>query len=127
MALEETKDLVAACEGMGIAVPLVFLNLMTPPGDCRLCSNVRRRELLVADSFRQAFPDKQQTLVYRQAEIAGMERLEKFGRRLYQPAIPEMVSRDASETIPGADRFTPELCGWREPSAFRSARSSTAC
>jgi arsenite-transporting ATPase len=96
MALAETKDLVAACGGMGITVPLVFLNLVTPPGDCRLCSNVRRSELLVADSFRQAFPGKQQTLVYRQAEIAGVERLEEFGRRLYQPALLEMVSRDAS-------------------------------
>jgi arsenite-transporting ATPase len=96
MALEETKDLVVACDRMGMAVPLVFLNLMTPPGDCRLCSNLRRRELLVAESFRQMFPEKQQTLVYRQPEIAGLERLEKFGRRLYQPAIQEMVSRDAS-------------------------------
>jgi arsenite-transporting ATPase len=96
MALEETKDLVVACDRMGMAVPLVFLNLMTPPGDCRLCSSLRRRELLVAESFRQMFPEKQQTLVYRQPEIAGLERLEKFGRRLYQPAIQEMVSRDAS-------------------------------
>jgi arsenite-transporting ATPase len=96
MALEETKDLVVACDRMGMAVPLVFLNLMTPPGDCRLCSSLRRRELLVAESFRQMFPEKQQTLVYRQPEIAGLERLEKFGRRLYQPAIQEMASRDAS-------------------------------
>ena len=95
MALDETRDLVAACEGMGITVPLVFLNLLTLPGDCRLCSNARRRELLVADGFREAFPDKQQTLVYRQAEIAGLERLEELGRRLYQPALQEMVSRDA--------------------------------
>ena len=96
MALEETKDLVAACDRMGIAVPLMFLNLMTPPGDCRLCSSLRRRELLVVESFRRTFPEKQQTLVYRQPEIAGLERLEKFGRRFYQPAIQEMVSRDAS-------------------------------
>jgi arsenite-transporting ATPase len=87
MALEETKDLVAACDRMDLAVPLVFLNLMTPPGDCSLCSSLRRRELLVAEGFRQMFPEKQQTLVYRQPEIAGLERLEKFGRRLYQPAM----------------------------------------
>ena len=31
MALEETKDLVAACARLGIAVPLMFLNLLTPP------------------------------------------------------------------------------------------------
>lgn len=96
MALEETKDLVAACDRMGMAVPLVFLNLMTPSGGCRLCSSLRRRELLVAEGFRQMFPEKQQTLVYRQPEIAGLERLEKFGRCLYQPARQELVSRDAS-------------------------------
>ena len=59
MALEETKDLVAACDRMGIAVPHVFLNLMTPPGDCGLCSSLRRRESLVADGFRQMFPEAQ--------------------------------------------------------------------
>jgi arsenite-transporting ATPase len=96
MALEETRDLVAGCERMGIAIPLVFLNLMTPPCDCHLCSRLRRRELLVAEGFRQVFPKKQHTLVYRQPEIAGLERLEKFGRRLYQPAIQKMVSRDAA-------------------------------
>ena len=96
MALEETQDLVAACGRMGVAVPLVFLNLMTPPGDCRLCASLRRRELLVAESFRRMFPEKQQTLVYRQPEIAGLDRLEKFGRRLYQSATQELVSLDAA-------------------------------
>jgi len=93
MALEETQDLVAVCDRMGIAVPLVFLNLMTPVGDCRLCSSLQQRELLVAESFRQVFLGKQQTLVYRQPEIAGLAQLEKFGRCLYQPAIEEMVIR----------------------------------
>jgi arsenite-transporting ATPase len=96
MALEETSDLVGACDRMGMATPLVFLNLMTPPGNCRLCSSLPPRERLVAESFRQAFPEKQQTLVYRQPEIAGLERLEKFGRRLYRPAVREMASRDAA-------------------------------
>jgi arsenite-transporting ATPase len=91
MALEETRDLVDACGRLGIAVPLLFLNLMTPPGDCRLCASLRRRELLVAESFRQTFPEMQQTLVYRQPEIAGLARLEEFGRSLYQPALQEMV------------------------------------
>jgi len=96
MALEETKDLVAACDRMGMAVPLVFVNLMTPPGDCSLCSSLRRRESLVVEGFRRTFPEKRQILVYRQPEIAGLERLEKFGRRLYQPARQELVSRDAA-------------------------------
>jgi arsenite-transporting ATPase len=96
MALEETKDLVAACNRMGVAVPSVFLNLMTPPGDCRLCSSLRRRELLVVEGFRQMFPEKQQTLVYRQPEIAGLERLEEFGQCLYQPAVRELAGCDAA-------------------------------
>jgi arsenite-transporting ATPase len=90
MALEETRDLVDACGRLGIAVPLLFLNLMTPPGDCRLCASLRGGELLVAESFRQTFPEMQQTLVYRQPEIAGLARLEEFGRSLYQPALQEM-------------------------------------
>jgi arsenite-transporting ATPase len=96
MALEETKDLMAACGRMGVAVPLVFLNLMTPAGGCRLCSSLRQRELLVVESFRQMSPEKRHTLIYRQPELAGLERLEEFGRRLYLPARQELVSRVAS-------------------------------
>jgi arsenite-transporting ATPase len=96
MALEETKDLVAACDRMGMAVPLVFLNLMTPPGDCYLCSSLPLRELLVARSLQQMFPEKRHTLVYRQPEIAGLKRLEEFGRCLYQSGVREVVVCDAS-------------------------------
>jgi arsenite/tail-anchored protein-transporting ATPase len=91
MALEETRDLVDACGRLGIAVPLLFLNLMTPPGDCPLCASLRGGERLMAESFRQTFPDMQLTLVYRQPEIAGLAQLEEFGRSLYQSALEEMV------------------------------------
>ena len=93
MALEETGDLLAACDLLGMAVPLVFLNLMTPPGDCRFCATLRRRELAVAESFRRMFPEKQQPLVYRQPALAGPERLDQFGQRLYEPARQELVSQ----------------------------------
>ena len=87
MALEETKDLVAACGRMGIAVPLVFLNLMTPPAIATCVRACGGGSCLVAEGFRQAFPEKPQTLVYRQPEIAGLERTGRsFGRRLYQTA-----------------------------------------
>lgn len=91
MALEETKDLVAACDRLGVAVPCVFLNMMTPPGDCPLCASLRRRERVVAESLRRMFPAKQHTLIYRQEEVAGLERLEEFGRYLYQPAGKELI------------------------------------
>ena len=105
MALEETKDLVAACHRMGIAVPLVFLNLMTPPCDCRLCSSLRRRERSVVEDFRQAFLEKQQTLVYRQPEIAGLEQLKRLGWRLYRPARPEL----AGPLLAAPELAAPEL------------------
>jgi arsenite-transporting ATPase len=105
MALEETKDLVAACHRMGIAVPLVLLNLMTPPCDCRLCSSLRRRERSVVEDFRQAFLDKQQTLVYRQPEIAGLEQLKRLGWRLYRPTRPEL----AGPLLAAPDLAAPEL------------------
>jgi arsenite-transporting ATPase len=105
MALDETKDLVAACHRMGIAVPLVLLNLMTPPCDCRLCSSLRRRERSVVEEFRLAFPEKQQTLAYRQPEIAGLEQLRRLGWRLYRPARPELVTPELATP----ELATPEL------------------
>jgi arsenite-transporting ATPase len=91
MALEETKDLVAACDRMGIAVPLMFLNLLTPPCDCTLCEGLHRRESEVAEEYLQAFPHKHQVQVYRLPEIGGVEQLEKLGKSLYQTAEQEMI------------------------------------
>jgi arsenite-transporting ATPase len=92
MALEETKDLVAACDRMGIAVSRMFLNLLTTPCNCHLCVGLRRRELTVAGEYRKAFPDKQQIQIYRQPGIVGPEQLERLGQNLYQPAGQEMVA-----------------------------------
>jgi arsenite-transporting ATPase len=91
MALEETRDLVVACDRMGIAVPLMFLNLLTPPCDCQLCEGLRLRESEVAGEYRKAFPGKQQVQVCRQPGIGGLEQLESLGRILYQPAQQEVA------------------------------------
>jgi arsenite-transporting ATPase len=96
MALEETKDLVAVCDKMGIAVPLLFLNLLTQPCECPLCVGLRRRESAVAEEFLRVFPDKQQIQVYRQPGLGGLEQLERLGQSLYQPAGQEMVAYAAS-------------------------------
>lgn len=92
MALEETKDLLAACDRLGIVVPAIFLNLMTPPGNCALCRSLRRRELAVAASFRRTFPKQRQSLVYRQGQLVGLERLTELAGSLYRTASPEEVS-----------------------------------
>jgi arsenite-transporting ATPase len=92
MALEETKDLVAACDRMSIAVPLMFLNLLTPPCKCHLCLGLRRRESAVTEQFRKLFSDKQLIRVYRQPEVGGLAQLESLGRSLYKSARQEMLA-----------------------------------
>ena len=92
MAWEETKDLLAACERLGIVVSAMFLNLMTPPGDCDLCAGLRRRELAAVKLFRQAFPKQRLSLVYRQGQPVGLERLEELAQSLYQTTSSGFVN-----------------------------------
>jgi len=91
MAFEETSDLLAACERLNIAVPALFLNLLTPPGDCALCRALRRRELDVVENFRLAFPRQQQVLVYRQQQPAGLAELRELAHSMYR-SRPEVES-----------------------------------
>jgi arsenite-transporting ATPase len=95
MALEETKDLVAACARLGIAVPFMFLNLLTPPCDCPLCVGLRRRESAVAKEFLKVFPHTQQVQIYRQPELGGLQQLEQLGQHLYGASGQEMTARVA--------------------------------
>ncbi len=92
MAWEETRDLMAACGRLGIHVPAIFLNLMTPPEDCALCTGLRRRERAEAARFREAFPAQQLVLVHRLRQPPeGTEALEELARELYQIQTPELV------------------------------------
>jgi len=84
MAFEETQDLVAACERLPISVPGLFLNLVTPPSDCALCSALYRRESLVRNKFHRSFSGRDVTVVYRRGEIRGLRRLAELGKALYQ-------------------------------------------
>ncbi|MBZ5622279.1 MAG: ArsA family ATPase [Acidobacteriia bacterium] len=87
MAFEETRDLLAACGRIGIAAPLIFLNRLTPPADCRLCSAVRDREAAVASGFAETFPDRRMVFVYRQGEPAGLDRLACLAGILYRTPV----------------------------------------
>jgi arsenite-transporting ATPase len=84
MALAETKDLLAACARIGVSAPIIFLNRLTPAGNCRLCTSLERRESRVLGRYEQAFPDHQMVLVYRQGELTGVDRLLRFGESLYR-------------------------------------------
>jgi arsenite-transporting ATPase len=89
MAFQETGDLLAACGRLGVSVPVLFLNLATPAGDCPLCTAVSRREGRIQAKFRQAFPGCHQTVIYRQSEPRGLPRLTALGQALYRPGIRE--------------------------------------
>jgi arsenite-transporting ATPase len=86
MAFEETKDLLAACERMGVSVPVLFLNQVTPPSRCSFCSALYKEESTVKEKFRQAFTGRHRTLVYRCGELSSIERLGELGAVLYQTA-----------------------------------------
>ncbi len=100
MALEETRDLLRACDTLGIPAQSIFLNRITPPGKCQLCEAVRRRELQVAGDFQKAFPRQPQVLVYRQGQPTGLERLEELSRGLF-----------VSRREPMNQQFEGTICG----------------
>lgn len=91
MAFEETKDLVSACQRMRMDVPVLFLNLATPPSDCALCAAVRKREVEIERRCRQAFPEIAQSVVYRRGEPCGLDSLAELGRALYSAPLPVLT------------------------------------
>jgi arsenite-transporting ATPase len=83
MAMEETRDLFAACQRTAIHIPVLFLNMVTEDGDCPTCRALAQEEALVLSKFRTAFPEPQRTIVYRCTELVGRERLAALGQVLY--------------------------------------------
>jgi arsenite-transporting ATPase len=92
MAFEETKDLLAACQRMQVNAPLLFLNLATPPSDCALRSALRRRESVIEQKFRRAFPTAAQVLVYRHGQPRGLARLAELGQAIYAAPAAKALS-----------------------------------
>ena len=85
MAFEETKDLLNACQRMGIPAPVLFLNQATPPFHCPFCSALYQSEQEIRRTFREAFPEVRQTLIFKQEEPRGLKELERLGEFLYAP------------------------------------------
>ncbi len=84
MAFQETLDLINACDRLSLGVPLLLINLVTPPTDCAFCSVLARQEDAIRDRLRQAFPDLPQTVVYRQSEPRGIRALMDLGQELFR-------------------------------------------
>ncbi|MCK9377838.1 MAG: ArsA family ATPase [Syntrophobacterales bacterium] len=90
MALEETKDLAAACERLKINVPVIFLNQATPPSaTCPWCAAMHRQELRLKARYLQEFDNRHLTTVYRQHEPRGLEPLAELGQALFRVAMKE--------------------------------------
>ena len=88
MAFEETKDLIAGCSDSGVHVPVLFLNLATPPDGCPLCNAIARKESEVRRRFERAFDGIHQTVIYRCGELRGIDRLGELGAALYGARVP---------------------------------------
>ena len=84
MALEETRDLLAACRRTGIQVAGLFLNLLTPESSCPLCRELVEAESRMRDRFADALDGVPLSAVYRCSDPRGIDRLGELGNALYR-------------------------------------------
>lgn len=79
LALEESRDLVAACRAAGLQLRYLFLNLLTPSGECPRCATQAERDQTFVEAFQAAFPATPQTQIYRGGPPRGLEALTALG------------------------------------------------
>ena len=90
MAYEETRDLVAACERLGVSVPVLFVNMVTPASSapptptCPTCTALRHEEESVLHQYEETFADQHLTIVSRQGSPQGLQQLSALGSQLYR-------------------------------------------
>lgn len=84
MAAAETEDLVVTCQNMGVSVPVLFCNMVTPANDCPFCAKLCNQEYRVKKGFDSTFAAMTQVSVFRQQEPKGIDRLTALGDELYQ-------------------------------------------
>lgn len=104
MAFEETKDLAAACQRLGINLPVLFLNLATPASaTCPWCAAQNRQESRVKARFLQEFADRHLATVYRQHEPRGLKALGELGQALFRVAVKESSHGNVADlpALPG--------------------------
>ena len=91
MAYAETLDLVAACQRLGVAVPRLFINLLTPASHCPNCAAAHQAQQPLLARYQVAHAQRHLTSVFRQTEPRGAERLLALGRALYAaPAVARL-------------------------------------
>ena len=83
MAFAETKDLLIACGRLGVTVPALMVNMVTPGSACPVCSVLRSTEERVLAKYEVDFPDQHRTIVFSQKEPLGIRMLRDFGCEIY--------------------------------------------
>jgi arsenite-transporting ATPase len=89
MALSETGDLFAACERLGVAMPILFVNMLTPLSSCPTCAALHRGQQTVLDRYQRACAGRHLGLIFRQQEPHGLAHLRELGGALYQAPNPD--------------------------------------
>jgi len=84
MSFQETLDLLAACKRLVVAVPLLFINMVTPQNDCPLCSTLWSEESEIRRKMKSSSPDIHQTVIYRHNAPNGLAELNALGCALYR-------------------------------------------
>ncbi|WP_089729605.1 ArsA family ATPase [Candidatus Thiosymbion oneisti] len=91
LALQESRDLVAACRAAGLQLQHLFLNLLTPAGrlgcahrltpngECPRCAAQAGRDKTLAETFQATFPATPQTRIYRGDPPRGLAALTTLG------------------------------------------------
>ncbi|MEH0021882.1 MAG: ArsA family ATPase [Desulfobacter sp.] len=86
MAFEETTDLVAACDRLGVRPDGLWLNLATASRECGLCRAIALGESRIRERYDRQFPALARGVVFRApGPPAGLGDLEILGRAMFRP------------------------------------------
>lgn len=94
MAIEETRDLFESCRRLGVDVPVLFVNMLTPGTGCSFCAQRAAEERELEQELARALPARR-TRVFRQPEPRGLSRLQRLGGALYARELVRGEVRDA--------------------------------
>ncbi len=112
MAYAETLDLVNACQRLGVAVPILFVNLVAPPSSCPNCAAARRAQKPLLARYHAAHAQRHMAQVFRQKEPRGIGRLNALGQALYRASdsTPIVIARSAAtrQSMEHLDRHGPQ-------------------
>ena len=98
LAIEKTSEMVDNLERIGLRLNYLFINQITPAGDCALCTAINQREMRQLTEANRRWPVRDTTLIYLQTDPGGLAGLSNLGQRLYRPPAPAAGALAAKAT-----------------------------